>query len=106
VIAEDVEGAADSAIGVNYKSLFQQKTQRLFGATPLYEVLEERGPDHCKCFFVSAAVGERRFTPAWGSSKKVAEQRAAHNALAELDGTPLPHGAGDEKSEPAAESLP
>ncbi|WP_437185160.1 ribonuclease III [Planctomicrobium sp. SH668] len=91
IIAEDVASAAESAIGVNYKSLFQQRTQRLFSETPLYTVLDERGPDHAKCFLVSAVVGEKSYSPAWGQSKKIAEQRAAHNALSELDGTPLPH---------------
>ena len=91
VIADDVTSAADSAIGVNYKSLFQQKTQRIFGETPVYDVMDEQGPDHSKAFKVLARVGERSFPPAWGSSKKMAEQRAAHNALSELDGEPLPH---------------
>lgn len=93
VIADDVAGAADSAIGVNYKSLLQQRTQRSYGETPIYQVLDERGPDHSKCFQVTAIVGDRVFTPAWGSSKKVAEQRAAHNALSVLDGQPPPHDA-------------
>lgn len=100
VIIADVSAAADSAIGVNYKSLFQQRTQRTFGETPLYQVLEERGPDHSKCFKVGAIVGSRQFPPAWGSSKKVAEQRAAHNALADLDGSSIPFDAADETDAP------
>lgn len=91
VLQDEMTRAAESAIGVNYKSLFQQRSQRVFGQTPVYEVLDERGPDHSKCFKISALVGERKFTPAWGASKKVAEQRAAHNALSELDGDPLPN---------------
>lgn len=91
VISDDVVAAADSAIGVNYKSLFQQRTQRAFGETPVYRVLDEKGPDHSKCFMVAAVVGSRSFHPAWGSSKKMAEQRAAHNALCEMDGNPPPH---------------
>lgn len=94
VIANDVVGAAESAVGVNYKSLFQQRTQRVFGETPVYRVLDQRGPDHSKCFLVQAVVGERDYQPAWGTSKKNAEQRAAHNALCQLDGTPVPHGEG------------
>lgn len=96
IIAADVEGAAESAIGVNYKSLFQQRTQRLFGETPIYRVLDEKGPDHSKCFQVSAVVGTRSFPSAWGTSKKVAEQRAAHNALCDLNGEPVPHETGTE----------
>lgn len=92
VIEQEVGAAADSAVGVNYKSLFQQRTQRLFGETPMYQVQDEKGPDHSKCFQITAVVGTRVFSPAWGTSKKVAEQRAAHNALAELDGAPVPHG--------------
>ncbi len=90
VIETDVTDAAESAIGVNYKSLFQQRMQRVCGETPIYRVLEERGPDHSKCFQITAIVGERKFPPAWGHSKKLAEQRAAHHALCELDGEPLP----------------
>lgn len=91
VIAADVSGAADSAIGVNYKSLFQQRTQRMFGETPVYQVLDERGPDHSKSFLVLAVVGTRSFPAAWGTSKKAAEQHAAHNALCDLDGDDLPY---------------
>lgn len=91
IIADEVYRAAESAVGVNYKSLFQQKTQRLFGETPIYQVLDECGPDHSKCFLVTAIVGTRTYSPAWGASKKIAEQRAAHNALCELDGNPAPN---------------
>jgi ribonuclease-3 len=36
-------------------------------------------------------IGARSFAAAWGPSKKEAEQRAAQNAMAELDGQPAPH---------------
>ncbi|WP_437206404.1 ribonuclease III [Planctomicrobium sp. SH664] len=103
MILDEVDAAAESAIGVNYKSLFQQRTQRTFGETPLYQVLDEKGPDHSKCFQVGAVVGNRVFPPAWGSSKKIAEQRAAHNALSDLDGEPLPHVNTDFEGDEALE---
>ncbi|TWT58747.1 Ribonuclease 3 [Thalassoglobus neptunius] len=90
VLDEDISNAAESTIGVNYKSLFQQRMQKVLGETPVYTVMDERGPDHSKCFQVTAVVGDREFIPAWGPSKKVAEQRAARNALAQLDGESLP----------------
>jgi len=90
-VGDDVERAAECAIGVNYKSQLQQRTQRTLGETPCYQLIEEKGPDHSKHFKVSAVVGERKFPPAWGPSKKMAEQHAAHNALAELNGEELPH---------------
>lgn len=91
VIDDEITNAAESAVGVNYKSLFQQRTQRTFGETPTYRVLAERGPDHSKSFKVAAIVGSRVFPAAWGNSKKTAEQHAAHNAIATLDEEPLPH---------------
>lgn len=51
---------------------------------PIYHVLSERGPDHSKSFEVAVRVGSRQFGPAWGASKKQAEQMAALNALREL----------------------
>ena len=73
-----------------FRSLLQQLSQRDFGVTPTYEVVEETGPDHSKSFRVSALVGERPYPPAWGRNKKEAEQRAAANALEELQGPPGP----------------
>jgi ribonuclease III len=69
----------------NFKSELQQRAQKNNGAPPVYHVVAEEGPDHKKVFQVCAQVGNRRFTPAWGSNKKQAEQRAAANAIAELD---------------------
>ena len=85
VVREEIVQAAESSVGVNYKSLLQQRTQKILGETPVYEVLDEKGPDHSKCFQVNAVVGSRTFSPAWGASKKAAEQLAAQNALSQLD---------------------
>ena len=41
---------------------------------------------------IAAEVKNRKFTPAWGPTKKDAEQRAAGNALAELKDEPPPYG--------------
>jgi len=68
----------------NYKALLQQYAQKQLGATPMYELLDEKGPDHSKCFEVCVTVEGRRFTSAWGPNKKMAEQKAALLALEEL----------------------
>jgi len=83
-IDPEIAQVSSGAQGANHKSLLQQLSQRDFGVTPTYEVMEESGPDHSKSFHVSAFIGERRYTPAWGRNKKEAEQRAASNALVEL----------------------
>ena len=90
-MGEEIVHAAEKTSGVNFKSLLQQQAQRDTGETPNYETLDEQGPDHSKCFKVSAMVGTRCFAPAWGPNKKEAEQRAAQNALAQLADLPVPH---------------
>ena len=68
----------------NFKSLLQQYAQQRFNVTPVYELLDEKGPDHDRCFESEAIVADRHFRSAWGTNKKEAEQKAAFNALVEL----------------------
>ena len=68
----------------NFKSVLQQHCQRVFGRTPHYELLDEKGPDHNKCFKIAVVVEHQQFPGAWGVTKKDAEQAAARNALIEL----------------------
>jgi ribonuclease-3 len=89
-LGPEIELAATGELGGNYKSLLQQLAQRENGSTPVYQLLDEKGPDHSKCFKISAQIGRNRFHPAWGRNKKEAEQRAARNALSELNGEPVP----------------
>ncbi|MEZ6056477.1 MAG: ribonuclease III [Planctomycetaceae bacterium] len=90
-ITAEIQHAAESRRGVNYKSLLQQHAQRNWSETPTYRVVDEQGPDHSKCFFVAAVIGSHEYLPAWGPSKKEAEQRAAANALATIHGDDLPY---------------
>ena len=75
---------AEQAQG-NYKSLLQQYAQEQFNAAPSYVLLDEKGPDHNKCFELGVVINDRNFQSAWGTNKKEAEQKAALNALIELD---------------------
>ncbi|MCK6481954.1 MAG: ribonuclease III [Planctomycetes bacterium] len=68
----------------NYKSILQQIAQRDLNSTPTYKVRKEEGPDHRKDFEVVAVVGGYEFEPAWGPTKKEAEQRAARAAVMSL----------------------
>ena len=68
----------------NFKSLLQQHCQRQHSSTPFYELLDEKGPDHNKCFKVAAVIQHHRYPGAWGVTKKEAEQRAAYEALVEI----------------------
>jgi ribonuclease-3 len=86
LLGPEIDKVVSGETGSNHKSLLQQWAQRDFGLTPTYEVLAEEGPDHSKSFRVSAQIGKRSYPPAWGRNKKEAEQRAASNALMELQG--------------------
>jgi ribonuclease III len=88
---EEIRRAVDGRSVGNYKSTLQQLSQRDYGVAPMYRLLAESGPDHCKLFQIAAEIKKRRFAPAWGSTKKDAEQRAAGNAIAELEDRPPPY---------------
>jgi len=68
----------------NFKSLLQQYAQQQLNTTPVYELLDEKGPDHDKCFESEVVIAGRHFPSAWGTNKKETEQKAAFNALVEL----------------------
>ncbi|MEQ8210990.1 MAG: ribonuclease III [Lacipirellulaceae bacterium] len=90
-IENKIEATVSTEFGGNFKSLLQQHAQREHGVTPVYELLDEKGPDHAKCFQIAAHVSKQQFTPAWGQSKKEAEQKAAQNAICEIRGDETPH---------------
>ena len=79
-----IKQAAGSGHQHNFKSVLQQTAQDQLGQQPQYLVLDEKGPDHAKCFEVCVEIGARRFDSCWGASKKQAEQQAALEALLEL----------------------
>lgn len=83
-MADEIDRACQSEHQFNFKSQLQQFAQRELALTPTYEVLDEKGPDHSKCFEVAVSVGRRHFPSAWGPTKKEAEQKAAWLALVGL----------------------
>lgn len=65
----------------NYKSILLEEVQSKGKHAPVYEVLEEIGPDHDKEFAVGVYVEGNLVAKGVGKSKKKAEQMAAKNAL-------------------------
>ena len=98
-IETEIEQTVSGESGENYKSQLQQFAQREHGITPGYHLLDEKGPDHSKCFKVAATVADTRFPPAWGRSKKESEQRAAHNAINQIRGEPTPYPSEESSAE-------
>ncbi len=90
-VKDQVDAAVAGQLSSNYKSELQQFSQKRFGSPPNYRLQGNSGPDHDKSFMVSAVIGKRQFPAAWGKNKKQAEQRAAANALAEINDEAPPY---------------
>lgn len=96
-IDPQIEEVASGESGDNYKSELQHYAQRELGCTPTYVMVDQKGPDHNKSFKIAAQVGQDTFAPAWGRSKKEAEQKAAKKAIEQFSDT----STDDADAEPA-----
>lgn len=69
-----------SAAAYDFKSKIQELVQTGQEVKPIYNVIEESGPDHDKMFKVALMVNDIQ-TVGYGKSKKIAEQDAAREAF-------------------------
>lgn len=83
LFTEPLQRAAQQLDRLDFKTLLQELTARMFDAAPVY-VVSERGPDHQKTFTAVVVVAGRSVGEGEGRSKKVAEQAAARSAHALL----------------------
>lgn len=86
------------------KTRLQELTQRLFRTAPEYTLLRATGPDHAKDFETNVAIAGRVLGQGRGGSKKIAEQAAAKEALAALEGF-SPGDALPDVGEPAGDDV-
>lgn len=84
LLAPHIDQAAASGHQQNFKSVLQQYVQRRLESAPTYVLVDEKGPDHAKCFEVRVEFNGQQFSSCWAQSKKQAEQQAALIALEEL----------------------
>jgi len=68
----------------DYKTRLQEISQLLFRAPPIYRLVSESGPDHAKYFVTEISVGGNVLGVGEGKSKKQSEQKAARQALNQL----------------------
>lgn len=68
----------------DYKTALQELTQERFGVLPSYELINQKGPDHKKEFFMQVCINETIYAKASANSKKSAEQACAKLAYKEL----------------------
>ncbi len=66
----------------DYKTRFQEWAHEQRSVSPVYEMAEEYGPAHARCFRVAAKLNGEVVGYGEGRSKKAAEQDAAQKALA------------------------
>jgi len=78
------EGADDQGNNTDYKTKFQELVQRKKNQNIQYHLIGESGPDHDKKFEVEVILNGKVVGIGEGSSKKRAEQSAAHAAIRQL----------------------
>jgi ribonuclease-3 len=83
LLASRVEGEERAGHG-DFKTRLQELAAR-HRLKVRYVVALESGPDHDKTFEIAVEVGDRERARAQGKSKKEAEQRAAQEALRQLE---------------------
>ncbi|MCI0476661.1 MAG: ribonuclease III [Anaerolineales bacterium] len=66
------------------KSMLQELSQGKLQVTPLYRLVETRGPDHAKDFTIAVILNDIEYGRGTGRSKQIAEQEAACVALENL----------------------
>ncbi len=77
----DAEPVRPSSRAPDAKSELQRQAQARFGELPVYRVLAVEGPEHRPSFRVEVRVMDRIAREGSGTSKQVAEQDAARQAL-------------------------
>lgn len=68
----------------DYKTNFQEISQKLYKSIPRYKVILEEGPSHNKSFHVEVEINKKVFGNGCGKSKKSAEQAAARQGLKKI----------------------
>lgn len=63
------------------KTRLQEITQKIFKETPVYSVVEERGPDHQRQFISQVSIAGKPYGRGAGPNKKSADQAAAFETL-------------------------
>ncbi len=80
LFSEPLRRAVSEVDRLDFKTLLQEATARLFDSAPVYVVSDE-GPEHEKTFSATVMVAGRPVGAGQGRTKKAAEQAAARTAF-------------------------
>ena len=83
-LLQDADAILEDQTLSNHKSQLQELVQARFKTHPRYRVVTESGPDHMKLFTIEVSVRGNLLGRGQGNNKKEAEQRAAWDALKQL----------------------
>ena len=76
IMEEEIKSILEKQNVLDYKSALQIQTQKIFGDTPNYELIEEKGKPNNRIFCVSAHIKDYK-GKGRGRTKKEAEEAAA-----------------------------
>jgi len=85
LIKDDIERIDGLAYLRDPKTTLQEHVQKKYKKRPVYEVIDESGPDHCKEFTVMLVINDRQINTGKGTSKRKAEMNAAVTALKKIE---------------------
>ncbi|MEY2547152.1 MAG: ribonuclease [Verrucomicrobiota bacterium] len=94
---EELADIAEEPVDINPKGELQELLQAISPASPVYETVSERGPEHEKTFVVRAVWEGKELGRGTGKSKKQAETAAAEEALRLKRWEPAAEQAADSK---------
>lgn len=80
-LKDTIEDAIKGRVFQDHKTQLQEVIQSENTEKIIYEVVDEKGPDHHKVFYIHVKIGDRIVGRGCGKSKKEAEQNAAKEAL-------------------------
>lgn len=69
---------------IDFKTILQEYSQKVFKAVPTYRIINEIGPDHLKIFEVEVNIKDEVKAFGRGKNKKTAEQAAAKDICKKL----------------------
>jgi ribonuclease-3 len=81
-------GSAGAGAPRDHKTRLQEISRARFKIEPVYTVVGQTGPDHDRVYEVAVTLGDEEYGRARGRSKKEAQQSAAGQAVAALEGPP------------------
>lgn len=84
IMAHVLNDIENKALFYDSKTILQEIVQGRKMGEPQYHLVDAVGPDHNKSFIVELFVGDRKFGPCQGHTKKAAEQAVAYEAVLEL----------------------